>query len=71
VALINTECRQIKGRSDQIEVPVLLDVSKTIKKSEKMIRTARIHSPVRLQFLDSCLDRPVYSGPVAASLCRS
>ena len=54
--LVNAEGRQIDGRSDQIEVPMLLNVSKTTEQSQKTARTMKVRSMVRLQLLNSCDD---------------
>jgi len=67
--LINTECRQIDRCNDQVEMSVLLDVSKSIEQpqkiihaAERIVRTFKVLSVVRLQPLNCCTDRPIHSG---------
>lgn len=67
LAVIRAECRKIDGGGDKVEMPVLFDISKTIKKSEKIVRTVRTQSVVRLQALDSCLYGCVHSTQLLAN----
>jgi hypothetical protein len=65
LARVDVERGEINGSSHEIELPVLLPVSKTIEKMEKVIRTVRTHSLVRLKALDLCLHRRIHSGNLA------
>lgn len=59
---INGEGSQVNTGRNQVEVPVLLDVSKTIEKAEKIVRTFRTLSAVRLQHIDACPNPIVHPG---------
>lgn len=55
--IVNAKSRQIYGSGNEIKMPMFLDVSKAIKQSQKMIRTVKVPSLVRLQALNLCADR--------------
>jgi hypothetical protein len=55
--IIDIECCKVYGCSDQVEMPVLLNVSERVQQSKKMLRVHSIPSVVRLKLLNLCPHR--------------
>lgn len=58
----SNQSRGFKRGDNEVEMPVLLNVSKTIEQEKKTVRTVGITSVVRLQPFYRCLDSREHSG---------